>query len=241
MTINGITNANLIRVGQVIKLSADAAPAAPAPAAPAPAPAAPAAPAPTATAAPTTYTVVARDTLSGIASRFGTTTRNLMSLNGITNANRLRVGQVLTIVGAAAPAAPAAPAPASPAPATPAPAAPAPNASGATSYTVVARDTLSGIASRFGTTTRNLMSLNAITNANSIRIGQIITVAGTPTAAAPAAPASTTTPATTYTVVARDTLSGIASRFGTTTRNLMALNGITNANMLKVGQVLKLA
>ena len=248
MSLNGITNANLIRVGQVIKLSADAAPAAPAPAAPAPAapaPAAPApaAPAPTATAAPTTYTVVARDTLSGIASRFGTTTRNLMSLNGITNANRLRIGQVLTIVGAAAPAAPApaAPAPAAPAPATPAPAAPAPNASGTTSYTVVARDTLSGIASRFGTTTRNLMSLNAITNANSIRIGQIITVSGTPTAAAPAAPASTTTPSTTYTVVARDTLSGIASRFGTTTRNLMALNGITNANMLKIGQVLRLA
>ena len=235
MSLNGITNANLIRVGQVIKLSADAAPAAPAPAAPAPA-----APAPTATAAPTTYTVVARDTLSGIASRFGTTTRNLMSLNGITNANRLRIGQVLTIVGAAAPAAPA---PAAPAPATPAPApaAPAPNASGTTSYTVVARDTLSGIASRFGTTTRNLMSLNAITNANSIRIGQIITVSGTPTAAAPAAPASTTTPSTTYTVVARDTLSGIASRFGTTTRNLMALNGITNANMLKIGQVLRLA
>ena len=242
MSLNGITNANLIRVGQVIKLSADAAPAAPAPAPAAPAPAAPApaAPAPTATAAPTTYTVVARDTLSGIASRFGTTTRNLMSLNGITNANRLRIGQVLTIVGAAAPAAPA---PAAPAPATPAPApaAPAPNASGTTSYTVVARDTLSGIASRFGTTTRNLMSLNAITNANSIRIGQIITVSGTPTAAAPAAPASTTTPSTTYTVVARDTLSGIASRFGTTTRNLMALNGITNANMLKIGQVLRLA
>jgi LysM repeat protein len=237
MTINGITNANLIRVGQVIKLSADAAPAAPAPAAPAPAAPAPAAPAPTATAAPTTYTVVARDTLSGIASRFGTTTRNLMALNGITNPNRLRIGQVLTIVGAAAPAAPA-PAPATPAPA---PAAPAPDASGTTSYTVVARDTLSGIASRFGTTTRNLMSLNAITNANSIRIGQIITVAGTPTAAAPAAPASTTAPATTYTVVARDTLSGIAARFGTTTRNLIALNGITNANMLKVGQVLKLA
>jgi LysM repeat protein len=235
MTINGITNANLIRVGQVIKLSADAAPAAPAPAAPAPAAPAPAAPAPTATAAPTTYTVVARDTLSGIASRFGTTTRNLMTLNGITNPNRLRIGQVLTIVGAAAPAAPA---PATPAPA---PAAPAPDASGTTSYTVVARDTLSGIASRFGTTTRNLMSLNAITNANSIRIGQIITVAGTPTAAAPAAPASTTAPATTYTVVARDTLSGIAARFGTTTRNLIALNGITNANMLKVGQVLKLA
>lgn len=87
------------------------------------------------------------------------------------------------------------------------------------------------------------MSLNAITNANSIRIGQVLTVAGTAAAApaAPAAPASTTAPGTTYTVVARDTLSGIAARFGTTTRNLMALNGITNANLLKIGQVLKLS
>lgn len=246
MSLNGITNANLIRVGQVIKLSAEAAAAAPAPAAPAPAPVAPApaAPAPAAPAAPaaaTTYTVVARDTLSGIASRFGTTTRNLMSINGITNANLLRIGQVLTIVaGAAAPAAPA-PAPATPAPAAPAPA--APSASGTSSYTVVARDTLSGIASRFGTTTRNLMSLNAITNPNSIRIGQILTVSGT-AAAAPAAAAPSAAPAasgTTYTVAAKDTLSGIASRFGTTTRNLMALNGITNANLIRVGQVIKLA
>ena len=241
MSLNGITNANLIRVGQVIKLSAEAAAAAPAPAAPAPAPAtpAPAPAAPTAPAAATTYTVVARDTLSGIASRFGTTTRNLMSINGITNANLLRIGQVLTIVAGAA--APAAPAPATPAPAAPAPA--APSASGTSSYTVVARDTLSGIASRFGTTTRNLMSLNAITNPNSIRIGQILTVSGT-AAAAPAAAAPSAAPAasgTTYTVAAKDTLSGIASRFGTTTRNLMALNGITNANLIRVGQVIKLA
>jgi LysM repeat protein len=86
------------------------------------------------------------------------------------------------------------------------------------------------------------MSLNAITDPNRIRIGQVLTVSGTaaaPAAAAPgAAPAAT---GTTYTVAARDTLSGIASRFGTTTRNLMALNGITNANLIKVGQVIKLS
>jgi LysM repeat protein len=242
MSLNAITNANLIRVGQVIRLSSDAAAAAPAPAPVAPSSPAPAPVAPAAPAAATTYTVVARDTLSGIASRFGTTTRNLMSLNGITNPNLLRVGQVLSIVaGATAPAAPApAPAPASPAPA-PAPA--APEASGTSSYTVVAGDTLSGIASRFGTTTRNLMSLNAITNPNAIRIGQTLTVTGTP-AAAPAAPAPSAAPSapgTTYTVAASDTLSGIAARFGTTTRNLMALNGITNANLIRIGQVLKLA
>jgi LysM repeat protein len=142
MSINGITNANLIRIGQVIKLSSSTVAPAPTPTTPAPA---------------TTYTVVARDTLSGIAARFGTTTRNLMSINGIADANRIRIGQVLTIAGAAA-----------------APAAPA-SASGATStYTVVAGDTLSGIAARFGTTSRNLIALNGITNANLVRIGQVL-------------------------------------------------------------------
>jgi LysM repeat protein len=225
MSINGITNANLIRAGQVIKLSSDAA------APTAPAPTTPAAPAPSAPA--TTYKVVAGDSLSGIASRFGTTTRNLMSLNGITDANRIRIGQVLSVVGGAA-------APTTPAPTTPA--APAPSASGTTSYTVAARDTLSGIASRFGTTTRNLMSLNSLTDPNRIRIGQVLTVAAG--AAAPVEPAaSATTPAasTTYTVAVRDTLSGIAARFGTTTRNLMDLNGITNSNLIRIGQVLRLA
>jgi LysM repeat protein len=86
------------------------------------------------------------------------------------------------------------------------------------------------------------MSLNGISNPNLLRIGQVLAiVAG---ATAPAATAPSAAPAasgTTYTVAAKDTLSGIASRFGTTTRNLMALNGITNANLIRVGQVLKLA
>jgi len=237
MSINGITNANFIRAGQVLKLSSDGvAPAAPAPAAPAPTTPAPAAPAPAAPA--TTYKVVPGDSLSGIAARFGTTTRNLMSINGITDANRIRIGQVLNIAAGAV--APATPAPSTPAPSTPAPSSPAPNASGTTSYTVVARDTLSGIASRFGTTSRTLMSLNGLTDANRIRIGQVLTIAGA-AAAAPAAPASTSGSTTSYTVAAGDTLSGIASRFGTTSRNLMALNGITNANFLRIGQVLRLS
>jgi LysM repeat protein len=87
-----------------------------------------------------------------------------------------------------------------------------------------------------------LMSLNGLTDANRIRIGQVLTIAaGAAAAPAPAAPASTAGSATSYTVVAGDTLSGIASRFGTTSRNLMALNGITNANFLRIGQVLRLS
>jgi LysM repeat protein len=60
------------------------------------------------------------DTLIRIASRFGTTTANIMALNGITNANLIRVGRVLTISGTAPVATPApvaAPAPTSSRPA----------------------------------------------------------------------------------------------------------------------------
>lgn len=54
-------------------------------------------PVPTATAAYTTYKVQSGDTLSGIASRFGTTVKAITSLNGISASSTLRVGQVLKI------------------------------------------------------------------------------------------------------------------------------------------------
>ena len=44
----------------------------------------------------------------------------------------------------------------------------------------------------------------------------------------------------TYTVVKGDTLTAIAKRFGTTVPKLKALNNIENANLIRVGQVLKL-
>jgi murein DD-endopeptidase MepM/ murein hydrolase activator NlpD len=55
--------------------------------------------------------------------------------------------------------------------------------------------------------------------------------------AAPAIPASVSK---TYTVVRGDNLTRIASRFGTTIAKLVELNGIKNANLIKVGQVIKL-
>jgi murein DD-endopeptidase MepM/ murein hydrolase activator NlpD len=51
-----------------------------------------------------------------------------------------------------------------------------------------------------------------------------------------AAPAATGT----YTVVSGDNLTKIAKAHGTTVAKLVALNGIKNANLINVGQVLKL-
>lgn len=51
---------------------------------------------------------------------------------------------------------------------------------------------------------------------------------------------NTTTDDVIYTVVAGDTLSGIAARYGTTYQKLAAYNGIANPNIIHVGQKIKI-
>lgn len=54
-------------------------------------------PSPKPTPNPKTYTIVFGDSLSAIAAKFGTTVAALMNLNGIVNADRIRIGQVLKL------------------------------------------------------------------------------------------------------------------------------------------------
>lgn len=98
-------------------------------------------------------------------------------------------------------------------------------------YTVMAGDTLSGIAQKFGTTYQELAAINGIADPNVIHIGQIIKLKRDTT--------STPQSGDTYTVQAGDTLSGIAAKYGTTYQELAALNGIADPNIIHVGQVLK--
>ncbi len=170
----------------------------------------------------TTYTAVAGDTLSGIASRFGITTDALRSTNQLTS-DLLRVGQTLTIPKNEV--------------ATPEPErAPSPVLT-ASAYTVVLGDTLSGIASRFGTTVDALRSTNQLTS-DLLRVGQTLAIpkneVATPEPERAPSPVLT---ASAYTVVAGDTLSGIASRFGTTVDALRSTNQLTS-DLLRVGQIL---
>ena len=53
-------------------------------------------------------------------------------------------------------------------------------------------------------------------------------------------PSSGTTSEVAYTVVAGDTLSKIAAKYGTTYQKLAAYNGITNPNIIRVGQKIKI-
>lgn len=101
-----------------------------------------------------------------------------------------------------------------------------------TTYTVVAGDTLSGIASRYGTTYQELARINNIDNPNLIYAGQVIKI--------PTSGTNSTSNVITYTVKKGDTLSGIASRYGTTYQKIAQDNGIANPNLIYVGQTLKI-
>lgn len=100
-------------------------------------------------------------------------------------------------------------------------------ASQESTYYVQAGDTLSSIAAKFGTTVANLASINHISNPNVIYVGQKIYVGE-----------ATQGQSNAYTVQSGDTLSGIASKFGTTWQALTQKNGLANPNVIYVGQTL---
>ena len=150
-----------------------------------------------------TYTVKSGDTLSTIANDFGVTVDQLVRWNNISNPNLITIGQILYFADK--------------------------SSSGlgqGITYVVQAGDTLSGIATKFGTTVANLVSLNNISDPNLIYVGQVLKLP------------SSGNSSRTYTVQEGDTLSSIATKFGTTVVNLVSLNNISNANLIYVGQVL---
>ncbi|WP_271854112.1 LysM peptidoglycan-binding domain-containing protein [Planococcus maritimus] len=99
------------------------------------------------------YTVKAGDTLYSIASKYKTTVSAIASANNLTNINLISVGQVLTI----------------PVKQTPPPVV-------TVKYTVKAGDTLYSIARTYNTTVTAIAKANGITNVNSIRVGQVLTI-----------------------------------------------------------------
>ena len=154
------------------------------------------------------------ETLTAIASRYGTTPQAIVRLNGLANANRIYAGQRLKIPGASSPAT---------------------NTAG--TYTVRRGDTLASIAARHGTTVNALVKANGLANPNRIYPGQRLIISGG-SANSGSAPATGT--AGTYTVRAGDTLASIAYRHGTTVWAIANANGLTNPNYISPGQKLRI-
>jgi murein DD-endopeptidase MepM/ murein hydrolase activator NlpD len=115
-----------------------------------------------------TYTVRWGDTLGGVAHRFGVPLRSLLAANHLTDPNRVRQGQVLTI------------------PSRGAPEVVLPTrlvAYRTTAHRVAPGETLGAIAHRYGTSVRQIVARNGIRDPDRVREGTILQVDG---AAAPA-------------------------------------------------------
>lgn len=99
-------------------------------------------------------------------------------------------------------------------------------------YTVKSGDTLGEIAYDFNITVDQLVSINGIKDKNVISVGQVLKFT---------MPVKEDVNETSniYTVKSGDTLGEIASKFKTTVNDLCTLNNIKNANLIYVGQVLK--
>ncbi len=119
------------------------------------------------------YIVRSGDTLLAIAKRFRVELVELMNLNAISDARKLRVGQRLVLPTPTVP--PASPVTEPPQPATPM-TEPAPVVSGGAVYVVRSGDTLSAIAVRFNVTVAAIVAANALPNANVIRPGQRLVI-----------------------------------------------------------------
>ncbi len=149
------------------------------------------------------YRIQRGDTLAKIARRHGISERSLQAANNIPNKHRIYQGQLLILPdGSQTGGSGAAP----------------------IRYTVRKGDSLALIASRFGTTIRQLQALNTIPNRNQIYPGQELLLQGV----------------TRYRVKRGDTLAQIARRFRTSVAQLKTVNGIGNANRIYQGQVLQI-
>jgi LysM repeat protein len=222
--VNGITNTEVIEVGQVIRLpgvdetsavTPISLPAATttsittgASGATAAAPVAA-----TATTGGITYTVQPGDTLFGIALQGNVTLQALLTANNMQEDDFLQIGQVLTIPGRTTPL-----------PATGAPAAPSLAATTATTRTTVA-------ATGGVTTTRPVTATTA-------------TLLPAPTASTPAATtAATATTAggpSVHVVGDGDTIITIALEYDLDWQELLALNGLGADTILQIGQQIRL-
>lgn len=114
-------------------------------------------------------------------------------------------------------------------------------------HTVAVGESLSVIAKRYNVNMRTLMASNGISNPDYVYVGQRLVIPGVATATdaqetTAQKPARSSLPnGNGYYVVQRgDTLSQIAKNNGLSTSDLLRLNGLSNPNVVWVGQKLRL-
>ncbi len=164
-----------------------------------------------------TITVKPGETLSDLADRYGISVGTLMRMNGMRNGNYLEAGSRLTVPGPEA---------------------------GSGRHRVAPGDSLSGIASRYRISTRDLISVNNLGNADHVEVGQVLKLPTTATQ--PKQPgfkpvAVTPIPgATEHTVAKGQTLTQIAKAYQVPVASLININQLGDPNKVEVGTTLYL-
>lgn len=102
-------------------------------------------------------------------------------------------------------------------------------------HTVVAGQNLFRISLQYNTTVDALAAANGIVNPNMIFVGQQITIPGCGTSGTPATSVPSSS-GTVHTVMQGETLFEISLRYGVTVHDLAARNGISNINLILIGQ-----
>lgn len=155
------------------------------------------------------HVVEAGETLDEIAARYTSSTSAIASANSIADVDVIRVGQRLEIPGSAS----------------------TPSAS---FHVVEAGDTLASIAARYGVTIDQVAEANGITNPSVIYVGARLALSGSTFVADP----EPTSDGTTHTVAAGETLSSIADANGIGVEALAQANGISDVDVIRIGQQL---
>ena len=165
-----------------------------------------------------TITVRSGETLSEIADRYGVSTRQLMRLNGLRDSDYIEAGSRLEIPGPRVSAGPG-------------------------RHRVQPGDTLDDIAARYRVSSRDLMLVNGLRNANHVEAGQTLKLPSNAVIAQSRpkpAPINVTPGASEHTVERGQTLTQIARAYELPVATLIDINAISNPNKVTVGTTLYL-
>ena len=165
------------------------------------------------------YVVQSGDTLSGIASRYGTTVQELVDINNIQNPDLIYPGEKLRILtNSSIPGNEE-------------------RGTGSIIYTVKRGNTLSQIARAYNVSVEHIVELNDIEDPNLIYPGEKLRI--TESDVTDLEPVDNSIDVY-YVVKDGDTLYGIARRFGITLNEILEYNDISNPNLIYPGQTIRI-